>query len=65
MLEARPTSWYEARIVICPFLSNSLMNILARKLNCKTVMYSYGISDFQVRDILFLMGSMVATYYLS
>jgi hypothetical protein len=64
MLEARPTSWYEVRNVICPFLCNSLRNILTRKLNCKIVMYTYGTSEFHLWDTLFLMVGMVATYYL-
>jgi len=64
MLEARPTSWYEVRNIICPFLCNSLRNTMTRKLNCKTIMYTYGISEFQVWDTLFLMVGMVSNYYL-
>jgi hypothetical protein len=64
MLDARPASWYEVRNVICPFLCNSLRNILTRKLNCKTIMHTYVISEFQVWGTLFLKVAMVATYYL-
>ena len=37
---------------------------MTRKLNCKTLMYTYGISEFQIWDTLFLMVDMVANYYL-
>jgi len=37
---------------------------MTRKLNCNTIMYTYGISEFQVWDTLFLMVGMVTNYYL-
>ena len=63
MLET-PTSWYEVRSVICPFLHNNGRNIMTRKLNCKNVIYTYDISESQVWDTMFLIVGMVATYYL-
>jgi len=64
MLEARPTSLYEVRNVISPFLCNSPRSTMTRILNCKTIMYTCGISEFQVWDTLFLMVGMVVNYYL-